>query len=127
MRLFCQVKDQVCRVILPYWEVGIDCRRPGGQEIASTPIDNTRPMSYHGFFIGTAMSSINMKIRPFQIPNFVSLEQPPGRRQDGMKAAITVPVGDLDPQTLSDLCDEFRAALFAKVQKPDPQLKGETR
>jgi hypothetical protein len=65
------------------------------------------------------MASKEFPITPFMVPNFVSIQMPPGLRQDGFKPNPSIPLSDLDMFTLGKLCDEFRAAVFAKAGKQD--------
>jgi len=77
------------------------------------------------------MASLEMKLRPFTVPNFAIVELPPGQRQDGFKEAPSFPLHNLSPETLASMCDEFRAAVFVKAMKVDPALQaaiqGESR
>ena len=68
------------------------------------------------------MATVNLKLRPWMVPNFATVEQPPGRRQDGWKDVPGIPLADIDPDTLSAMCDDYRAAIFANAGKPDPRL-----
>lgn len=65
------------------------------------------------------MASLDMKIRPFPVPDSVILDQPPGQRQDGLKPLPEVLLSYLSVETLDQLCNEFRAAVFAKAGKQD--------
>ncbi len=67
------------------------------------------------------MATINMKLKPFQTPNFVSLDLPPRPRQAGFNAEPpTLPLKELDAEALSALCEDFRAEVFRKAGKVDP-------
>lgn len=66
------------------------------------------------------MAEMKLKLQPFTVPNFVSAEMPPGRRQDGIKDAPKWELRDLSAETLAELCDEFRRAVFQKAERPDP-------
>ena len=66
------------------------------------------------------MSEHKIKLRPFQVPNFALAEQSPGERQDGFKQAPSFALKDLESHTLAQLCRDFRAAVFAKAGKVDP-------
>ena len=69
------------------------------------------------------MASINVKLTRFAVPELVYIEQPhpPQQRQDGIRPLPSIPLCDLDPQTISDLCDEFRKEVFASAGKEDPK------
>jgi len=58
---------------------------------------------------------VKMELVPFSVPEQVYVKQPPGKRQDGFKAAVGIPLKDLDAETLAGLVDEFRANVFAKA------------
>lgn len=62
-----------------------------------------------------------MQLRPFTVPNFVIVElpQPP---KESAQSCPSLSIEDLDEQTLSGLCDEFRANVFARAGKQDPKL-----
>lgn len=64
--------------------------------------------------------TIPLPLRAFTVPNFVLAEVPAGLKQDGVREAPSFPVRDLPAETLSALCDEFRAGVFAKAGKKDP-------
>jgi len=63
------------------------------------------------------MTTINLDLNPFPVPNSVSAKLPPGKKQDGFKIAPTIPLGELDDNTLHEMCDEFRTAIFARAYK----------
>lgn len=69
------------------------------------------------------MTSINIPLRPFNVPNFVIMDTPSGSRNEGLKDPPSFPVSAVDEQTLSLMCDDFRAGVFAKAGKIDPRLK----
>lgn len=59
--------------------------------------------------------SINLKIRDFSVPAFVIPIDPPGNRQDGFKDSAGIPLRELSPEVLGNLCDNFRAEVFKKA------------
>ena len=65
---------------------------------------------------------IKLKLKPFQVPNFVVTEQAPGKREDGWKEFPGFPLSAVDADTLGEMCDEFRAAIFAKAGMADNKL-----
>jgi hypothetical protein len=69
------------------------------------------------------MASIKVELKSLNVPNFVIPVSKPGRKQDGFKPVEGIPIGDMDENTLSVLCDEFRRNVFIKAGKTDP--KGE--
>jgi hypothetical protein len=66
------------------------------------------------------MAEMKLKLQPFTVPNYVVAEMQPGLKQDGIKEAPKWPLRDVDPDTLAELCDEFRRAVFLKAERPDP-------
>lgn len=66
------------------------------------------------------MATIETKLRPFTVPNFVTVVMPPGKREDGLKPVPSFSLRELSPETLAELCDEFRVAVFAQAMKKDP-------
>lgn len=65
--------------------------------------------------------NINLQLRPFIVPNFVSVDMPPRQRQDGVSFAGTFPLSTVGEDELSRMCDEFRAEIFKKAGKTDPK------
>lgn len=66
-----------------------------------------------------------IKLKPILIPNFVIIERPPGKRQDGFfsgEGTPCVPVEDLDEQALFELSQDFIKRLYAKAKKQPPTL-----
>lgn len=57
---------------------------------------------------------IEVNVEPFEIPRSVRIDG------DGDQV---VPLVEVDPATLSALCDEFREHVFASARKDDPRLK----
>lgn len=66
------------------------------------------------------MATLAMKLKPFMVPNFVMVEMPPRPRNEGMKGLPSFPLNELPVETLDDLCLQFRADVFAKAGKKDP-------
>lgn len=66
---------------------------------------------------------MDIKIQRMGTPNYVIAEIPAGRRQDGFTEAPKWHLRDVDAETLSILCDQFRADVFAKAGKPDPKAR----
>lgn len=64
-------------------------------------------------------------LRPFMVPTY-AIEAPRlGKREDGLVDSPKYHLTEVPADVLSDLCDEFRAAVFAKARKADP--KGDSR
>ncbi len=66
---------------------------------------------------------MQIKLRGFTVPNFVVPEVPPLSREEGFHPSGSIPLGDLDPDTLSDLCDQFRFDVFKRAGKADPSKR----
>jgi hypothetical protein len=62
---------------------------------------------------------MKLNLVPFSTPNFVSVQLPARPRQDGLIEAPKFSLTQLDHDTLSALCDEFRAEVFLKAGKTD--------
>ncbi len=73
------------------------------------------------------MAKIQQNLRPFGLPNFAVVETGPRPKQEGVVEPPRFHLSDLEPQTLSELCDEFRAGVFEKAGKKDPRAIGNTR
>lgn len=68
--------------------------------------------------------TVEVGLRPFQVPGFVQPEKKLGLRQDGIQFSDGIPLADLPEDTLAALCDEFRAGVFQKAGKQDPRKGG---
>ncbi len=65
---------------------------------------------------------MKIKLCPFIIPNFFHAEMPPWRRQDGLRPVPVWGINEVEAADIAELCDQFRAGLFAKAGKPDPAV-----
>jgi len=64
------------------------------------------------------MASVNLELSPFAVPTEVSIRVPGGgKREDGIQAAMTMKLAQLDEETLAALCEEFTTAVFAAAGK----------
>lgn len=63
---------------------------------------------------------MEIKLRPFNVPDEVRPILPPGRREDGIQFHPGFPLKDVPAEDLDRLCTEFRAEVFRKAGKPDP-------
>lgn len=63
------------------------------------------------------MVNINIKLKPFDIPDQVSVESKPGRRQDGIVMSPTFLLSELESDVLADLCQDFVDGVFTKARK----------
>lgn len=66
------------------------------------------------------MVHMKIELQPFTVPNYVIGKMPARPRQDGIVEAPKWELMDVDAETLSDLCDDFRREVFKKAQRPDP-------
>jgi len=85
--------------------------------------EETRDMFEDGMVGGSLAGPIDFPVSlvPFDIPTSVRMKMPPKPRQSGWQARPSIPLKDLDKRTLSDLCDRFRAEVFAKAGFDDPR------
>lgn len=65
-------------------------------------------------------ASIEIELKPFDVPNYVITVQPPRPKQDGIQELPTFHLSDLDPLTLDRLCRDFRDDVFKKAGKQQP-------
>jgi len=68
---------------------------------------------------------MEVKIKPWNTPNFLIGEMPTGKHQNGFNSdnAPKWHVSEVDAQTLSDQCDVFRAEIFDKAGMKDPNAE----
>jgi hypothetical protein len=66
--------------------------------------------------------NMNIKLQAWQTPNFVIGVMPPRPRQEGFNpdAAPKWSLKEVAAETLAKMCDDFRAEIFRKAEKPDP-------
>lgn len=62
----------------------------------------------------------SVKLKPFLVPNFVSVEAKPGRKGDGVQPLPTIPVADLDSEALDGLAQAWLTELYEKAGKSSP-------
>ncbi len=68
-------------------------------------------------------ATLEVELKPFQTPNFVSAAGLPGKREDGIQETQSYPLSDLDPHTLAKMCDQYRSEVFKKAGKvPPPEV-----
>lgn len=66
---------------------------------------------------------IELQLLPFNVPNCAIVKTSPTARQEGFIESPKFHLRDLEPDVLSELCDEFRRNVFAKAEKNDPAMK----
>lgn len=59
------------------------------------------------------MATIPLQLIPFDVPAVVLGQLPPGRREDGIRAAPQYRLEDLPKETVQELIDEFTKTLWA--------------
>ena len=65
-------------------------------------------------------ATIELELKPFNVPNYVLTAQKVGERQDGFTETPVYKLEDLDVETLEPLCNEFRDSVFKKANKDQP-------
>jgi hypothetical protein len=61
------------------------------------------------------MASIEPKLKPWTVPNFATVEEPPRPRQEGFTEARTIPVSDLPKDVLREMAQDWLKALYDKA------------
>lgn len=69
-------------------------------------------------------ASLEVELKPFNVPNFVILKPEVGKREDGMKEPISLPLSQLSAGTLEKMCEEFTREVFRKSGKNRPVARG---
>ena len=64
---------------------------------------------------------MTLELLPFSVPNYVIAKMPPRPRQDGLTEAPKFPLENITADELAKMCGDFRAAVFAKAGKEDPE------
>ena len=70
------------------------------------------------------LMTIEVKLKPFSVPNFVIVEVESNPRQEGFKESPKYSLSDLDANTLEKLCEEFTVEVFKKAGKQRPPQAG---
>jgi hypothetical protein len=64
------------------------------------------------------MASLNLKLEPFPVPTNVTVIVPSsGKREDGIRPPMTVPLEMVDEQTLNTMIEEFALAVMTAAGK----------
>lgn len=58
------------------------------------------------------MASVSLPVKPFDVPEYVILDMPPGRKQDGLVGLPRIMLHDLPEETLTQLIEEFAAKVM---------------
>lgn len=64
-------------------------------------------------------ATIAINLQPFNVPNYAVVQKSPGRREDGFKAAQTIPLSEVGADALRTLCENFCIEVFTKAGKLD--------
>jgi hypothetical protein len=64
------------------------------------------------------MATFQLPIVPFDVPTHVTLQLPPGKREDGMRGPVVISLRDLSEETLMALLDEFNNAVLEAARPP---------
>ena len=62
-------------------------------------------------------ATIEIKLKPFTVPNFVLVEEQPKERQEGFSEGRKYALNELDAETLEALCWKFKQEVFTKAGK----------
>ena len=62
-------------------------------------------------------ATIEIKLKPFTVPNFVMVDEQPKERQEGFSEGRKYALSELDAETLDALCWKFKQEVFAKAGK----------
>lgn len=61
---------------------------------------------------------MNVEINDFKVPDFITLKHNVKPREQGFQQMTSIPLSDLDAETLSELCQKFKENVFLKANKP---------
>ncbi len=64
--------------------------------------------------------TIEIKLKPFYVPNFVRIDEYRSLRQEGLVESGTFRLSEIDECTLSKMCNDFRNEVFKKAGKNPP-------
>ena len=59
------------------------------------------------------MATVQLKVKPFEVPDRVVLDMPPGRKQDGIVPLPQLALSDVPRETLEALIAEFAENVMA--------------
>lgn len=65
----------------------------------------------------TISATLDVKLKPFQVPNFVGIERKPGLKQEGMQELPTIAIEDLSKAALNALAQAWLDELYRKANK----------
>ena len=64
------------------------------------------------------MATIETRLKPWQVPDKVYIEEPARPKQDGLHALRTIPISELPADTLRAMAHDWLTALYDKAGKP---------
>ena len=66
--------------------------------------------------------NIEVKLKPFNTPNYVIVDEPAKLREEGFTEGRKFSLSELDADTLSRMCYDFRIEIFKKAGKREPPI-----
>lgn len=70
-------------------------------------------------------ATIEINLKPFNVPNYVIADSKPKPRDDGFEEEKKYHLSDLDSGTLLKLCNDFKDSVFKKAGKQHPPEQGQ--
>jgi hypothetical protein len=64
--------------------------------------------------------NIEIRLKPFNIPHFVVVDGPTNPREKGLGEGRKLSLRELDTDTLSRMCNDFRKGVFKRAGKQEP-------
>lgn len=65
---------------------------------------------------------IEVELKPWRVPSYVIPKRVARPRQEGFQEGMKLHISEVDAEALAELCDRFRADVFAKAGKTDPAI-----
>lgn len=63
------------------------------------------------------MANFPLQIRPFDVPQTVTIVMPPRPKQDGLHMSPVIKISDLPRSTVLELCKEFQDTMMASYEQ----------
>lgn len=64
------------------------------------------------------MANIEMKLKPWPVPDHAVVDEPPRPKQEGIRELLTIPLSDLPYGVLQEMARDWLMALYEKAGKP---------
>jgi hypothetical protein len=64
------------------------------------------------------MATIEVKLKPFNVPNHALVEEPARPKQEGIQELRSIPISELPAATLQAMAADWLASLYDKAGKP---------